>query len=65
MYHGYGFTYMIVGQILFFAFTVGLVIWIVRSSGKSDPISTLKGRLAKGEITKKEFDDIKKKIDKN
>lgn len=63
MYHGYGFIYMIAGQILFFAFTIGLVIWIIKGTKKENPINILKNRLAKGEISKKEFDSLKKKLE--
>ena len=56
MYHGYGFTYVLAAQFLFFAFTIGLVIWIIRNqrnnkSGKA----ILDERLAAGEISKKEY----------
>ncbi|MFA5797427.1 MAG: SHOCT domain-containing protein [Candidatus Woesearchaeota archaeon] len=66
---GYGYTngYWNMFWILLFAATIFLIVWIVYRFGikktvSEIPLNILKKRFAKGEITKKEFDDMKKKI---
>jgi len=65
MYHGYGFTYMIMFNVLFFLITLGLVFWIIRSarnqSGKT-PEDVLLLRLASGELTLKEYESLRKVV---
>ncbi|MCL4377943.1 MAG: SHOCT domain-containing protein, partial [Actinobacteria bacterium] len=70
---GFGILGMILNFIFFVAIIIGiifLVVWLVRRasySSESIPktdvaIEILKERYARGEITKKEFEDVKKEI---
>jgi putative membrane protein len=66
-YYGYGFGYL--GWILMVLFWVGiiwLIVWLINQGKKGHSGKTadeiLKERYAKGEISKKEFDEIKKEI---
>lgn len=70
---GLGILGMILSLIFFVAIIIGiifLIVWLVRRasySGESirktsEVIEILKGRYAKGEITKKEYQDIKNEI---
>ena len=72
MLYGYGYLYMITAQVLFFAITLGLIIWFVKSTKKindekytQDPKEILKTKLVLGEITIREFDILMKKISEN
>jgi putative membrane protein len=62
---GYGWLFQILIFVAFFL----VVWWVIKSStGKSEikqskPIDILKRRLAKGEITKKQFEELKKEIE--
>lgn len=58
---GYGFWIQILILIAFFA-----VIWWVMKGQQliQTPTQILENRLARGEITKKEFDDLKKSLSK-
>ena len=51
--------------LLFIAFVI-VIYWVVKSGNiiKQSPEDILKARLAKGEITKKEYNDLKKEIAK-
>jgi putative membrane protein len=55
--------------LLFFVAFFLVVWWVIKNNtGKSEikesqPIDILKKRLAKGEITKKQFEDLKKEIE--
>lgn len=55
-------------MIVFWALLIGLIVWIVREFGgrnlKSNPnaLDILKERYVKGEISKSEFDSMKKDI---
>ena len=75
MWHGYygGGWVMFVGGILFWGSLIALIAWAVhRVTGRRDaeyhgvlhkaPIDLLKERYARGEITKQEFDDIKRDV---
>jgi len=62
MPYGYGFAYMIGTQVLFFIFTIGLIIWFVKSTNQQNPKKILDKRLVSGEINKKEYDLILKSI---
>ena len=42
---------------------IALVLWIVRRVSKND-VDILKRRLAKGEITRDEYDELRKKLEK-
>lgn len=69
----FGYGGMIFGgffMIVFWLFFIGAIIWLVKalsggvnnSSQKLQAMNVLKERYAKGEISKKEFDQIKKDI---
>jgi len=74
LFGGLGFIWMIFIFIFILAIIVGviiLIIWAVRITGNTQQsqqisgnaaISTLKERYAKGEITKEEYENIKKEI---
>jgi len=61
---GIGFFY----QLLIFAIFFLVVWWLIKSNpslgkkGASNPSEILKMRLAKGEISKKEYEELKKEI---
>ncbi|MCK5063031.1 MAG: hypothetical protein KAR23_03820 [Candidatus Aenigmarchaeota archaeon] len=61
MVYGYGMTYMIGSQILFFIITVSLIIWVLKDSKKKENYTAkdiLDRRLASGEIEKKEYNQL-------
>jgi len=61
MPYGYGFAYMIGAQVLFFIFTIGLVVWVIKNSNRKDvntPKDVLDKRLVSGEINKKEYNTL-------
>jgi len=65
MPYGIGFTNMIIVQILFFIFTIGLVLWFVKNTKQKEiqtPKDILNRRLVTGEINKKEYDSLLKII---
>lgn len=75
MMGGYGYGYNPLGMILSlvsWALIIGgivlLVVWFVRNAGKAigpssqTPLDILKARHAKGEITKEQFDSIKRDL---
>jgi putative membrane protein len=68
-YGGYGGIFMwiliiiIVAVILYFVINRGKTTGILRGSEKESPSEILKKRYAKGEITKEEFDKLKKDIE--
>ena len=58
-----------IGVVLWILFVVVLVLGIVllakallKDSSKEDPIAILKKRYAKGEISKKEYEELKKEL---
>ena len=60
---GFGFLFML----LFWGAVIWLVVTLINSTQSnkkddSDPITILKKRFAKGEITKKEFEKMKKEV---
>ncbi len=64
-YSNYG--YWNIFWILLFAAVIFLIVWIVykfgiKKTASEIPLNILKKRFAKGEITKKEFDDMKKEM---
>ena len=70
MMSGYGMMGlgMIIGLLIFLAL-IGLVVWIVislQNTGGSHEtsLSILKKRYAKGEITKKEYEEMRKEIER-
>jgi putative membrane protein len=59
-YSGFGW----IGMVLFWGGLIWLIAWLVRKnscSGESS-MEVLRKRYAKGEITKKEFDEMKKDL---
>lgn len=54
----------IVIQIILFVVLFGVIYWVVKSGsiGNDNPEAILKKRLAKGEISKKEYHEILKEI---
>ena len=64
--YGYGWILQILIFIAFFA----IVLWLIRKQPKEEkaiketPNEILKRRLASGEITKKEYESLKKEIEK-
>ncbi len=64
-YSNYGYWNIL--WILLFVAVIFLIVWIVyrfgiKKTASEIPLNILKKRFAKGEITKKEFDDMKKEI---
>ena len=58
---GFGFIFMII----FWGLIIWLIVWLVMKLTKQKsetPLEILKKRFAKGEITKEEFEDMKKKL---
>ena len=56
---GHGFIYMIFAQVIFFIVTLILILWLVKSRQSFNSVKQiLDRRLAKGEITKKEYKDL-------
>lgn len=62
---GFGFIFMI----LFWGAIIALIVWVVKrftggtdSNRKNDPLEIARGRYARGEITKEEFEEIKKTL---
>ncbi len=61
MSYGYGMTYMIGSQILFFIITIALIIWIIKVPKKKENYTAkdmLDRRLALGKIDKKEYKQL-------
>lgn len=64
-YYGY-YPFMGFGWIFmaaFWAAVILFILWLVKQNQKSDALSILKERYAKGEITKKEFMEKKKDLE--
>ena len=69
---GMGWIGMILGFIFFILIIIGvifLIVWLVRRTGSSVPEKTsthsleiLKERYAKGELTKEQYDNMKKEL---
>lgn len=59
---GFGFLFML----LFLGAIIWLVVWLIgtyaKPSGKESALNILKKRYAQGEITKKEFEQMKKEV---
>jgi len=67
MPYGYGFTYMIGAQVLFFIITLGIILWFVKNTKQKESYTAkdiLDKRLASGEIKNKDYDFLLKKIQK-
>ncbi|NOQ55413.1 MAG: hypothetical protein GQ477_01260 [Nanohaloarchaea archaeon] len=66
MAYGYGMTYMIGSQVLFFIITIALIIWLVKNPKQQDNHSAkdiIDKRLAAGEIDLKEYKQLLKTIE--
>lgn len=68
--YGMGF-YGWIMMVLFWAAIIWLIVWLVRQNShqetrpeKQTPTDILKERFAKGEISKKEFDEMKKELNR-
>jgi len=64
-YGGFTMLWMFVGMVLIVAVVVYLLAQLAKRTDRStnnDPIGIAKSRYAKGEITKKQFDEIKKDL---
>ncbi len=57
-WYGYGLIFQIIILALFFF----VVYWIINRSSRESPEDILKRRYAKGELTKKEFNDLLKEV---
>jgi putative membrane protein len=66
---GYGMGFGFIFQLLIFVLFFLIVWWLIRSVptmgiAKSEkPLDILKRRLAKGEITRKEYEELKKEVE--
>ncbi len=69
-YYGWGWGYSLIGlamMVLFWAAVIWFIVWLLRRSkgyvdAEPHSMEMLKQRYAKGEITKKQFDDMKKDL---
>ena len=58
-YMGFGWLWFI----LFWAAVIWLIVWLInKNKPKDTPLQTIKNRYAKGEITKKQYDEMKKEL---
>jgi putative membrane protein len=70
--HGFGGGWMIAGSIIMFVFwagIIGLIAWGISrlfrhriTTGRQDPLDIARERYAKGEITREQFEEIKKNL---
>ena len=63
-YGGLNWLWMMPAMLVFWAIAIGLIVWAVRATtgpgGSGDPaLQTLRQRLASGEITRDEFEQMK------
>jgi putative membrane protein len=65
-YYGFMAGFGLLWSILFWALLIWLIVWLVRRGGAmhstEGAVEILKERYAKGEITKKQYDDMKKDL---
>ena len=63
MMYGFGFSGMLF-MIIFWAAIIWLIVWIIRevSKGKESPSELLEKRYVKGEITKKQYQEMRKTL---
>ena len=51
------------GMVLFWVFFIWLIVWLIRqNSRKENPLDILKRRYANGEISKKQYEEMKKEL---
>ena len=59
---GFGFSGLIL-MVAFWALVIWLIVWAInRYSKKENPLDILKKRYAKGEINKKQFENMKREL---
>ncbi|MBS3136329.1 SHOCT domain-containing protein [Candidatus Woesearchaeota archaeon] len=67
MHYGYGYMgYGLFFQLLIFAVFFAVLWWLLKEGShrsREEPIAILKKRLARGDITRKEFEELKKEIE--
>lgn len=67
-YHGYMGLFGVFWTVIFWVAVIWMIVWLVRKGsgwhhmGGPDSLEILKQRYAKGEITKKQFEEMKKEI---
>ena len=65
MYFGHTSFFGGLGMALFWIVFIWLIVWLIRQNkepAKESPLDVIKTRYAKGEITKKQYDEMKKDI---
>jgi len=72
--YGFSLSSMILGwffMVFFWVLVISAIIWLIKAlttggqnNNGGQPLEILKQRYARGEITKKEFEEIKKEINK-
>jgi len=67
--YGMGMWWMVIWMVIFWGGLIALIVWVVRkltergsSASKRDPLDVAKERYAKGEISREEFEQIKKDL---
>jgi len=67
--YGVGMWWMIIWMVIFWGGLIALIVWVVKklterssSTSKHDPLDIAKERYAKGEISREEFEQIKKDL---
>ena len=69
MWWPYGMWWMVIWMVIFWGGLIALIVWVVRKltersspASKHDPLDVAKERYAKGEISREEFEQIKKDL---
>lgn len=63
MYYGHMGLFGGLSMILFWGLFIWLIVWLISQNRKTeDPRTILKNRLAKGDISEKEYDKLMKRI---
>ena len=66
MYYGHMGIYGGLGMIIFWGIFIWFIVWLIRQNNnqqKESAIEITKKRYANGEITKKQFDEMKKDLE--
>ena len=66
-YGGWNWLWMMPAMVVFWAIAIGLIVWAVRTTtgpgpGGDPALQTLRQRLAAGEITRDEFEQMKRAL---
>ena len=62
-YFGYMGLFPGLGMVLFWVLFIWLIVWLVRqNSSKDNPLDILRRRYAGGEISKKQYEQMKKEL---